>query len=112
MKKTLSLLIATVLLYLSPSLVSHAQWTAAALSEARHRLAGTATSNFVFFAGGTISNTASSNRVDIYNTSTGNWSTSSLSTHRADLAAASVGNKAFLPVAIRYRFRVLLLLTG
>ena len=54
--------------------------------------------NKVLFAGGQIpenGNVSYSNGVDIYDTSTGSWSTATLSQGRYDLAATSVGNQVF-----------------
>jgi autotransporter-associated beta strand protein len=50
-----------------------------------------------FFAGGATNSNDSnpSNVVDIYNTSTGTWSTATLSQARTDLAATSAGNQVF-----------------
>ena len=62
----------------------------------------------MFFAGG-YSNTANhpsvSNVVDIYNTSTGIWSTATLSQARGDFSATSAGNEVFFAGGVQRRLR-------
>ena len=75
-------------------------WSTASLSVGRWRLAGTAvdSAGLVFFAGGYESvpgGATASDVVDVHDASAGSWSTASLSIPRVDLAAASVGTKAF-----------------
>jgi hypothetical protein len=79
-------------------------WSTTSLSIARVGLAATSLQNLVFFAGGAVSFEGDlskdlanavgnvTNRVDIYNTLNGIWSTATLSQARALLAATSVGN--------------------
>jgi hypothetical protein len=62
--------------------------TTTTLSQARYRLAATSSDEFVFFAGG-WTETGTSDRVDIYNVTSGNWTTSTLSIPRGFLAATS-----------------------
>jgi hypothetical protein len=68
----------------------------ATLSQARYQLAATPSQNLVFFGGGSNSYSETPtivyDRVDIYNTLNGSWSTATLSQARFDLAATSVGN--------------------
>jgi hypothetical protein len=64
------------------------------LSQARYQLASTSSGEFVFFAGGENS-TGTSNRVDIYNVTSGSWTTSTLSIPRFELAATSSQNLVF-----------------
>ena len=78
------------------------EWSTAALSQARGQLAATSVGPLAFFGGGEIdipgaggtTAVSSSNVVDIYNSSTNQWSTNALSQARSDLAATSVGNLA------------------
>jgi autotransporter-associated beta strand protein len=80
-------------------------WSTATLSQARFSLAATSADGMVFFAGGYAAggytgnnyngDTDPSNVVDIYNTSTGVWSTATLSQARGYLSATSVGNQIF-----------------
>jgi len=63
------------------------------LSIGRKSLAATSLSTKAFFAGGVDVNLALSKVVDIYDTSTGLWSTGSLSVAREMLSAASVGTQ-------------------
>ena len=78
---------------------STGSWSTATLSQARDQLAATAVGSLVLFGGGEIEPPGvagvPSNAVDIYNTSTGSWSTATLSQARNNLAAASVGDLAF-----------------
>jgi hypothetical protein len=62
--------------------------TTASLSQARDSLAAAGVNDLVLFGGG--ENYYCSDRVDIYNATSGIWSTASLSVVRSDLAAASV----------------------
>jgi outer membrane biogenesis lipoprotein LolB len=57
-------------------------------------LAATSSQNLVFFGGG-WNETTVYDRVDIYNTLNGSWSTATLSQPRDNLAATSVGNLVF-----------------
>ncbi|MBS1598594.1 MAG: IPT/TIG domain-containing protein [Bacteroidetes bacterium] len=72
-------------------------WSSAQLSEARDFLAGAGAGDKILFGGGDIyySNSGNifSNVVDIYNTTSGTWTTSQLSERRGYLAAAAMGNK-------------------
>ncbi len=74
------------------------QWSAAALSQGRFGLAATTVGNDAIFAGGEVNNPSGgytySAVVDIYNSSTGQWSTSKLSQARGGLAATTVGDEA------------------
>jgi hypothetical protein len=72
-------------------------WTTstATLSQARALLASTSTNDLIFFAGGILSFTSVSDRVDIYNVTSGIWTTATLSLPRGGLAAASSGNLVF-----------------
>src|SRR5206468_3798820 len=54
----------------------------------------TTVGNLAMFAGGSVGNSSTAN-VDIYNDSTGQWSTASLSQARMGLAATSLGHLAF-----------------
>ena len=77
---------------------STGQWSTASLSQARYGLAATTVGNEVFFAGGdTVSGPTGSgptNVVDIYNTVTGQWSTTTLNEVGAWLGATTVGPMA------------------
>jgi hypothetical protein len=69
----------------------------ATLSEPRDLLAATSSGELVFFGGGyngTSPNVAS-DRVDICNVTSGNWTTATLSVPRYNLAATSSGNLVF-----------------
>jgi hypothetical protein len=68
--------------------------TTTTLSQARYVLAATSSGELVFFAGG-YNSTGPSNRVDIYNVTSGSWTTSTLSIPRVDLAATSSQNLVF-----------------
>jgi len=68
--------------------------TTATLSQARYRLAATYSIDLVFFGGG-YNATGPSERVDIYNVTSGNWTAATLSVPRGDLAATSSGNLVF-----------------
>jgi len=74
-------------------------WTTANLSQARAGLDATAVGNKVFFAGGSIGQSIGPSSffsvVDIYDNSTGLWTTDNLSQSRAGLGATAVGTKAF-----------------
>ena len=65
------------------------QWSATTLSHSGEYFATGATQGQAFFASGY----PGGSEVDIYNTSTGSWSTASLSQARYDAAGASGGNK-------------------
>jgi len=73
-------------------------WSTATLSEARYCLSATAVGGKAIFAGGIVNLQANqssySNTVDIFDSATGLWTTSSLSHGRGYIAATSVGNKA------------------
>ncbi len=80
--------------------VSAGTWTTATLSAARGFLAAAAAGNDVLFAGGVTGGTGGgsyvpSSVVDIYNTSTGAWTTAALSQARGSLAATAAGNLLF-----------------
>jgi hypothetical protein len=64
------------------------------LSEARYSLAATSSGEIVFFGGGQNA-TGASDRVDIYNVSSGSWTTAILSIPRWGLAATSLGSLVF-----------------
>jgi hypothetical protein len=73
-------------------------WSTAALSESRSSLAAASLPNqgLAMFAGGQIGNTRESNAVDIFNSSSGRWSTAALRDNlgaRSHLAAASLPNQ-------------------
>ncbi len=74
-------------------------WSTAQLSQGRIGLAAGSAGGKVFFAGGFTARvdgvTIPSDVVDIYDTSTGEWSTARLSVARWELAAASVGSRIF-----------------
>jgi len=61
------------------------------LSEARSLLAAASSGELVFFGGG-FNATGPSDRVDVYNVTSGNWTTATLSLPRGNLAATSSGN--------------------
>jgi EGF-like domain len=65
-------------------------WSTATLSVARQSLAGAALGNIFFFAGGTDGSGNPSSVVDLYNTATGLWSTTSLPQN-------TFGNSAGIP---------------
>jgi hypothetical protein len=69
--------------------------TTTTLSQARYRLASTSSGELVFFAGGWTETGQASDRVDIYNVTSGSWTTSTLSVRRAELAATSSQNLVF-----------------
>lgn len=64
------------------------------LSQARGDIAATVVGDVALFAGGLTGPTQPSDRVDLYNFTTGTWSTATLSVPRAFMAAVTVGNKA------------------
>jgi len=66
----------------------------ARLSEGRVGLAATSSGDLVIFAGG-VNVTGYSDRVDIYNVTSGIWTTATLSVPRGYLAAASAANLVF-----------------
>jgi hypothetical protein len=69
--------------------------TTATLSEPRHSLAATSVGSYALFAGGELAQLGSpgpaSDRIDVYDASTGSWSQTTLSVARGDLAATTVG---------------------
>jgi hypothetical protein len=67
--------------------------TTTILSEARSELAATSSGELVFFVGGY--NSTTSDRVDIYNVTSGSWTTATLSIPRSQLAATSSQNLVF-----------------
>lgn len=76
------------------------QWTTSTLSMGRTGHAAVGTNNSAFFAGGisdvnvfNLANSTVTDRVDIYNTNTGQWTTAQLSQARAYLVGISVGDK-------------------
>ncbi len=81
-------------------------WSSATLSRGRTELAAATAGTKALFAGGRHEggtfNVTSSDVVDIYNNSTGTWSTANLSEARHQLAAASVGTKAFFAGGFSY----------
>jgi predicted Ser/Thr protein kinase len=68
--------------------------TTATLCEARWRLAATSAGELVFFGGGSNA-TVPSNRVDICNVTSGNWTTATLSVPRRTASATSSGTLVF-----------------
>jgi hypothetical protein len=68
--------------------------TTVTMSQGRGNLAATSSGELVFFGGGNNA-TGPSDRVDIYNVTSGRWTTATLSVPRYDLAAASAGNLVF-----------------
>jgi hypothetical protein len=68
--------------------------TTARLSEARYFLVAIPSGEHVFFGGG-LSATGPSDRVDIYNVTSGSWTTAALSVPHCELAATSSGNLIF-----------------
>jgi hypothetical protein len=69
--------------------------TTTTLSEARWRLASTSSGELVFFGGGFNTTARPSDRVDIYNVTSGIWTTSTLSIPRGSLTATSSQNLVF-----------------
>jgi hypothetical protein len=65
------------------------------LSQARYELVATSSGELVFFGGGINSTGKPSNRVDIYNVTSGSWTTSTLSIPRGTLASTSSQNLVF-----------------
>jgi hypothetical protein len=81
--------------------------TTTTLSQARWRLAATSSGELVFFGGGYNSTTwQPSDRVDIYNVTSGSWTTSTLSIPRGELAATSSQNLVFFGGGCCYTDRV------
>ena len=77
-----------------PAVLPAQSWSTATLSQSRAGFnLATSAGNDVFFAGGLAANGAS-NVVDIYNISSGSWSTADLTQARYALGAASAGNFA------------------
>ncbi|MEO7292369.1 MAG: kelch repeat-containing protein, partial [Ginsengibacter sp.] len=75
-------------------------WSTAQLSQPRGLMAAAAAGNKILFAGGyigiiNVADVLFSNRVDIYDATTNQWSTSSLSMARSDLTADAAGNKIY-----------------
>ena len=74
-------------------------WSIAELSEPRSDMSVATIGNKIMFAGGTklfnCSSFCTSDRVDIYNTSTNTWSTATLSVARNGLSATAAGNKIY-----------------
>lgn len=92
MKKILPLLS-----FLCLALVATAQWSVENLSTGRYQHAAASAGNIAIFAGGLINSNATMSSLsavaDIYNHTTGTWSTAQLSVPRTDLSAASAGDK-------------------
>ena len=82
-------------------------WSTAQLSQARAYLSATSAGNQVFFAGGLDSSGNTSNVVDIYNTSTGMWTTAALSQARSgprDPSQVSRGRRATPSLCVHVGF--------
>jgi hypothetical protein len=79
--------------------IATGSWSTAELSVPRWQIATIAAGNKVFFAGGGYyddsDNGSSYNTVDIFDITTNQWSTGSLTGRRHNVAAATVGNKVF-----------------
>lgn len=77
--------------------VASGNWSSASLSLARSNLSAASLGTQAFFAGGTVPSgsfqAVHSDRVDIYDASTGLWSTATLSERRSSIAAQQVGNQ-------------------
>src|SRR5205823_1567599 len=80
---------------------STGQWSTAALSQGRRQLAATSVGNVALFAGGLASATVGrrtsnvpSDAVDLYDASSGRWSTATLSQPRYLSTAATAGHFA------------------
>ena len=77
-------------------------WTTAALSVPRCGVQAAVTGDFALFAGGgdddmpNWSFLTASDRVDIYNAGTDQWSTANMSSERVNFAAAASGNQVYL----------------
>lgn len=73
-------------------------WTSAHLSQARTNVAAAVIGDAVLFGGGVYSDSVGTSHlcsvVDVYNISSGTWSTTTLSEARYSLAATSLGNMA------------------
>jgi hypothetical protein len=69
-------------------------YTTTTLSEARYGLTATSSGELVLFGGG-LNSTGASDRVDIYNVTSGSWTTATLSVPRHQLAATSSQNLVF-----------------
>lgn len=93
MKKTGFSAIALLLLLVASSKMN-AQWSTAALTQARYGIGATAVGNKAIFAGGAASYYLMSNRADIYDASTGTWATKLFSQGRKNIAAATVNDRA------------------
>jgi predicted Ser/Thr protein kinase len=78
-----------------PLLVNNYNQTTATLSEARFYLAATSSGELVFFGGGQNGTLTVSDRVDIYNVTSGSWTAASFSIPRGYLTAAASGNLVF-----------------
>ncbi|WP_374164008.1 kelch repeat-containing protein [Arcticibacter sp. MXS-1] len=77
------------------------KWSVAQLSEPRYRLAAAAAGNKIIFAGGASPSPdgpggEESKKVDIYDVSTGQWSTAELSVARRRLTATAAGSKILI----------------
>lgn len=76
-------------------------WSVAHLSEPRATLASASACGQTFFAGGGLTDwetkivTATTNRVDIYNAETGEWSTGQLSVSRSGLTGTTLNGQVF-----------------
>jgi hypothetical protein len=86
------------------------QWTTAHLSKARAGMAVTTVGSKVIFAGGYDYSLGSSQKVpqdtvDIYDESTGSWTTAKLSAARYDIAAVTVGDLAIFAGGNSYYHR-------
>ncbi|WP_394351883.1 hypothetical protein [Spirosoma agri] len=75
-----------------------AQWSSATLSQARANIAITNVGTKAFFAGGYLLTTyTSSDQVDIYDDSTGQWTTLSSHNHDSVCQLPAWARKPFLP---------------
>ena len=77
-------------------------WSTASLSQARGDMSAVTTNNKIYFAGGsagvnafTIGYLGATDRIDIYDNSTGSWSVSALVQEKTMMSSVSVGNKIF-----------------
>lgn len=80
-------------------------WSTAELSEARSHITAASIGNKVIFAGGLSKNAPSnfsfSDRIDIYDVSTNQWTTATLSEARSTMKAAVVGDKLLLAGGVK-----------
>jgi hypothetical protein len=67
----------------------------ATLSQNRSEVVSVSLKDLIFFGGGIMANGVASDRVDICNVTSGNWTTATLSIARYGIGAASSGNFAF-----------------